>query len=76
MHLFAHLSEAAVLAVSHGDHETRPDRDHHLSGLDEMPHVAQAIVVCVVHGLENQDQCVVVAFQSRAVMGLDRPANQ
>jgi hypothetical protein len=76
MHLFADLSEASVFAVSNGQHETRPDRDHHLSGLDEMPHVAQAIVVGVVHGLENQHQCVVVAFQFRAVMSLDRPANE
>ena len=68
----AHPGQLAVLAVTDRDHEIGSDEDHDLAGLDDLAGVDHRHVFDVVHGLEHQEQRLVVALQLRPLMGVHR----
>ena len=64
--------QAAVVAVAHGDHEVASDEDHDLAGLDDLAGQGHRFVLDVVHGLEHQEQRVVVALEFGPLVGVHR----
>ena len=70
VHLPAHACQPTVVAVAHGDHEVASDEDHDLAGLDDLAGHGHRLVLDVVHGLEHQEQRVVVALEFGALVGV------
>ena len=66
--LLAHPGQPAVLAVADRDHEIGTDEDHDLAGLDDFAGEGDGYVFDVVHGLEHQEQRLVVALQLGPLM--------
>ena len=61
-----------MLSVADRHDEVRADEDHNLAGFDDLAGLGDGFVLHVFDGFEHQKQRLVVAFQLRSLMRMDR----